>query len=189
MIISADLLDSKIFEIQENWTRQEDLWAANDTLKALPKGLQFFQTISPAELPKVMGLEGIHHPDALPHFARVTFCPWYRRARTKGPSSTTCRQCIIDYDWCVRNVSALTPPLWRPCGTMAEAANSPRDWTEKKTMAWPTHPNQINQPIFLSCIAHQTGGSTPCSCMTALQNIPFLILHSFSSSLFYFTVK
>ena len=76
MIMSTDLLNSEIFKIQEKWTRQEDLQATNDPSKALPKGLQFFQTISLMELPKVMGLEGIHHPDALHHFASVTFCPW-----------------------------------------------------------------------------------------------------------------
>ena len=28
------------------------------------------------ESPKVMGLMGIHDPDALQHFARFTYCPW-----------------------------------------------------------------------------------------------------------------
>ena len=32
--------------------------------------------MSSLELPKVMGLVGIHNPDALCHFAGVTFCPW-----------------------------------------------------------------------------------------------------------------
>ena len=84
MIISADLLNSKIFEIQENWTGREDLWATNDTLKALPKD-QFFQTVLLMESPKVIGLEGIHHPDALCHLASVTFCLWCRKeGQNKG---------------------------------------------------------------------------------------------------------
>ena len=39
MIISDDLLDSEILEIQEVWTGQGDLQYANDVLKNLPEGL------------------------------------------------------------------------------------------------------------------------------------------------------
>ena len=76
MIISAYLLNSEIFEIQDVWTGQEDLQYTNDALKTLPKGLWFFCPVSPLELHKVMGLEGIHHLDAFCCFASVTFCPW-----------------------------------------------------------------------------------------------------------------
>ena len=57
----------------------EDLQYANDTLKTLPKSLLFFCPVSPKELPKVMGLTGVHNPDALHYFAGVTFCPWCRK--------------------------------------------------------------------------------------------------------------
>ena len=76
MIASISLLDSMIYEIQEVWTGWEDLWYANDALKLLLKGLQFFHPISPYKSPKVMGLKGVHHPDVLHCFARLTFCPW-----------------------------------------------------------------------------------------------------------------
>ena len=52
MIISTNLLNSDIFEIQENWTRWEDLQATNNTLKALLKGIWFFWTILPMKSPK-----------------------------------------------------------------------------------------------------------------------------------------
>ena len=109
MIISADLLDYEIFKIQEKWTRWEDLQATNDTLKALLKGLQFFWAISPIELPKVMSLEGIHHPDALCHFASMTFCPWCRKqVQNKGTTvndlwtthyrlGMVCEKCLCSY--------------------------------------------------------------------------------------------
>ena len=42
----------------------------------MPKGLWFFHLVLLLELPKVMGLAGIHHLDALHHFASVTLCPW-----------------------------------------------------------------------------------------------------------------
>ena len=74
MTTSVDLLDSAIYEIQEVWTGWEDLQYINDVLKSLPKGLQFFHPMSPLESPKVMGLKGIHHPNALHHFARLNFC-------------------------------------------------------------------------------------------------------------------
>ena len=70
MFTSVGLLHSEIYKIQEVWTRWEDLQYANDALKLLPKGLQFPCPISPSESPKVMGLKGVHHPDALCHFAR-----------------------------------------------------------------------------------------------------------------------
>ena len=68
MIKSAGLLHSKIYEIQETWTGQHELQCANYALKTLPKGLEFFCQVSPSESPKVMGLTGIHHPNALHHF-------------------------------------------------------------------------------------------------------------------------
>ena len=76
MISSASLLGSQIYEIQEFWEGQSKLRYANDMLRALPKGLQFFHAISLPELPKVMGLASVHNPDALHHFNSMTFCPW-----------------------------------------------------------------------------------------------------------------
>ena len=79
MIETASLLGSAIYEIQEAWIRQDELQHANYVLRTLLKGLTFFQVVSPLESPKVMGLMGIHHPDALCHFNRVTHCPWCRK--------------------------------------------------------------------------------------------------------------
>ena len=76
MAESAGLLSSAIYEIQEAWTGWDELQHANHMLRALPKGLKFFQLVSPSESPKVMGLADIHHPDALWHFNGVTPCPW-----------------------------------------------------------------------------------------------------------------
>ena len=76
MIETASLLGSAIYEIQEAWTGWDELQHANYVLKTLPKGLRFFQVVSPSESPKIMGLMGIHHPDSLCHFNRLTHCPW-----------------------------------------------------------------------------------------------------------------
>ena len=76
MITSVNLLDSEIYEIQEVWTGQKDLWYANDALKLLPKGLQFFAPCPLQNHPKSWGLKWVNHPDALHCFAGLTFCPW-----------------------------------------------------------------------------------------------------------------
>ena len=57
----------------------DTLWEANYTLRTLPKGLKFLRVVPPSESPKVMGLRGIHDPDALCHFNGVTHCPWCRK--------------------------------------------------------------------------------------------------------------
>ena len=71
---------------------QSKLQYANDALRALLYGLQFFHPISPSELPKVMGLTGIHNPDALRHFNGLIFCPCAeKRDRMRGLLSITSR--------------------------------------------------------------------------------------------------
>ena len=54
----------------------EELKEANYILLSLPKGLKFLWAVTPSESPKVMGLMGIHDPDALHQFGSVTYCPW-----------------------------------------------------------------------------------------------------------------
>ena len=65
MIETAGLLSSTIYEIQEAWTGWDELQHPNYALRTLPKGLKFFQAVSPSESPKAMRLTGIHHPNAL----------------------------------------------------------------------------------------------------------------------------
>ena len=85
MIETTGLLGSAIYEIQEAWTGWDELQHANYVLRTLPKGLKFFWVVSPLECPKVMGLVGIHHPDALWCFNGVTYCPWCRKeGQNKG---------------------------------------------------------------------------------------------------------
>ena len=85
MIETADLLGSVIYEFQEAWTGWDELQHANYALRTLPKGLKFFWVVSPLESPKVMGLVGICHPNALWPFNGVTHCPWCRKeGQNKG---------------------------------------------------------------------------------------------------------
>ena len=76
MATNTKLLGTLILEIQASWTGLKELKQANYALRALPKGLKFLCVVPPSESPKVMGLMGIHDPDALCHFSGLTHCPW-----------------------------------------------------------------------------------------------------------------
>ena len=135
MIAFADLLGSKIYEIQEAWTGWEDLQYANDALKTSPKGLWFFCPVSPSELPKVMGLKGDHHPDTLCDFTQLTICPWCGK---EGQNEGT----MVNHLWTTHyklglvSNQCLCCPLNTSeaiqCHSTAEAANSPRKVTSKR---------------------------------------------------------
>ena len=85
MIETTGLLDSAIYEIQEAWTGWKELQHANYVLWTLSKGLKFFHVVSLSESPKVMGLMGIHHPNALHHFNGFTHYPWCgKKEQNKG---------------------------------------------------------------------------------------------------------
>ena len=73
---STGLLGTSIYEIQSPWTGTEELKQANYIFLSLPKGLKFLWAVPPSESPKVMGLMGIHDPDALCQFGSVIYCPW-----------------------------------------------------------------------------------------------------------------
>ena len=76
MAKNTELLGTSIYEIQALWTGLDELRQANYALRSLPKGLKFLHVVPPSESPKVMGLVGIHNPDALCHFNGMTHCPW-----------------------------------------------------------------------------------------------------------------
>ena len=76
LAISTSLLGTEIYEIQSSWTGPEELKQANYTLQSLHKSLKFLRVMPVSESPKIMGLKGIHDPDALWHYASFTYCPW-----------------------------------------------------------------------------------------------------------------
>ena len=61
----ANLLGKSIHELQLSWEGPEELKHANYSLCSLPKGLKFLRAVPAMESPKIMGLKGIHNPDAL----------------------------------------------------------------------------------------------------------------------------
>ena len=90
MATSAKLLGTSIYEIHASWMGPEELKQANYALRSPPKGLKFLCVVPPSESPKVMGLVGIHDPDALWCFSGITHCPWCRKeGQNKGLWSIT----------------------------------------------------------------------------------------------------
>ena len=83
------LLGSAMYKLQEVWMGPDKLWQANYALMSLPKGLKFLCVVPPSESPKVMGLVGIHDPDALCHFNGLTHCPWCGKEGYPSTSSDT----------------------------------------------------------------------------------------------------
>ena len=86
MATSTKLLGTSIYEIQVSWTGPDELRQVNYALRSLPKGLYFLQVVPPSESPKVMGLVGIHDPDALCLFNGMTHCP---RCEKEGQNKGT----------------------------------------------------------------------------------------------------
>ena len=102
---SASLLGEAIYEIQLSWTRPDELKQANYALWSLPKGLGFLRAVPTTESLKVMGLMGIHDPDALWHYAGYTYCPWCgKEGQNEGTVvnhlRTTHYRLGLVCDWC-----------------------------------------------------------------------------------------
>ena len=72
MATSAYLMDSYIHEVQEVWSGWKDLWVTCCMVKSSPKDIHFFWVMPPTESPKIMGLRGIHSPEA---WAGDVVCP------------------------------------------------------------------------------------------------------------------
>ena len=94
LAVSANLLGTANHEIESSWTGPEELKWANYALLSLPKSLKFLWVVPPSESPKVMGLMGIHEPDALCHFSNITFCPWCRKEDQNEGTVVNCLQTI-----------------------------------------------------------------------------------------------
>ena len=79
MATLMNLLGNEIHKVEESWTGWKDLKAAHQYAKSSPKDSHFFRVVSPTEMPKIMGLKGIHSPKTLQQHSRLAFCPWCRK--------------------------------------------------------------------------------------------------------------
>ena len=112
---SAGLLGEAIYEIQLSWTGPEELKQANYALSSLPKGLRFLRVVP------VMGLMGIHDPDAPWHYTGYTYCPWCgKEGQNEGTVvnhlRTTHYRLGLVYNWCFGCPTVMSDSLhWHEC--------------------------------------------------------------------------
>ena len=76
MADSAGFLNSDVQEVQDMWAGWKELHPANHVVESSLKDICYFRIVSPTELPKIMGLKGIHSPKALKWWNGLSFCPW-----------------------------------------------------------------------------------------------------------------
>ena len=81
MVSSMNLLGTKIHEVQEEWCGWQELKTTNRTTKASQRGIHFFRLVVPTELPKIMGLEGIHLPEAMQQWSKNFLLPMVQERR------------------------------------------------------------------------------------------------------------
>ena len=81
MALDTNHLNSKIHKVQEVWTSQRGLKAANYAAQTSPKDIHFFQVASPSESPNIMGLKGVHSLEAVHWWGSHSFCPWCEKER------------------------------------------------------------------------------------------------------------
>ena len=133
LAIKAGLLGTSIYETESPWSGAEELKQANYILLYLPKSLKFLWAVPPSESSKVMGLMGIHDPDALCQFGSMTYCPWCgKEGQNKGMVVnhpwTTHYQLGLVCDRCYGCPSTMSDSLcchgWLNCCQLEEGVSS-----------------------------------------------------------------
>ena len=61
----AGLLGTKVYPIHDQWVGSKEFCSAYHVVRGSAKDLHFFRTVALLEFPKIMGLWGIHSPEAL----------------------------------------------------------------------------------------------------------------------------
>ena len=143
MATSTNLLNTKVYEVQETWGGWKDLRAANQAARASPKDIHFFQTISPMESPKIMGLKDIHSSEALQWWGSLTFCPWCSREGQNEGTVVNHLQtthyhlglvCACCLDYFTTNAEAIHHHAYVCKPTTVGASDNGDDRERKKTM-------------------------------------------------------
>ena len=123
MAKSVELLGTSIYKIQALWTGLDELRQGNYALRSLPKGLKFLCAVPPSESPEVMGLVGIHNPDALCCFNGMTHCPWYGK---EGQNEGT----VVNHLWTVHYRVGLVCNKCNDCLSTSLDTLCPHGWQD-----------------------------------------------------------
>ena len=76
MVDAVSLLSTEIHQFQDLWPGKKELCAANHAAVSSGKDIHYFWVVSPTKSPKIMGLKGIHLPEALKGQGGLSCCPW-----------------------------------------------------------------------------------------------------------------
>ena len=79
MVDVVSLLNTEIHKVQDPWPGKKELHAANHVAMSSTKNISYFWVVSPTESSRIMGLKGIHSPEALKCQGSLSFCPWCRK--------------------------------------------------------------------------------------------------------------
>ena len=103
-----------------DWLKK--LKAAHRYDMSSPKDIHFFRVVLPTESPKIMGLKGIHSPEALQQCSRLTFCPWCGKGGQNGWWLISCGLCTTTWASYAPTASTILLPVQMPCIIMLSSA-------------------------------------------------------------------
>ena len=112
MATSANLMGSEIHEV---WISQKDLRVTHHVAKTSPKDICLFRVMMPSELPKIMGLRGIHSPKALQRWVDYSFVCGVEKDRMRVWWWTTYELAITTWD--SFTVTEWNTLPWVPCAS------------------------------------------------------------------------
>ena len=122
------------------------------------QGSPVFPPCVPSELPKVMGLKGIHHSQCTLLPGRTILLPLVQERRAEwGDSHQSFVDNALQIRTSLQRVSPLLPLLLlRPCSIMVKSAGSTQRVTPKKKtrdLMMTTHPDQTDLPQAIPYIS------------------------------------
>ena len=71
----AGLLSTEVYPVHNQWVGRKELHSAYYAVRGSAKDHHFFRMVVPLKSPKIMGLWGIHFPEALKWQVGLFFCP------------------------------------------------------------------------------------------------------------------
>ena len=82
----AGLLGTDVYPVHDQWVGRKELHSIYHVIRGSAKDLHFFRMVVPLKSLKIMGLWGIHSPEALKQQAGLSFCPWCgKKGQNQGP--------------------------------------------------------------------------------------------------------
>ena len=92
IVASTNLLDAKVFQVQETWDGRRNLKTTNWVARTSPKDILFFWLVLPTESLKIMGLKGIHSSrgPVMPRWPDLLPLVWEGRSEWGNSSKPPC---------------------------------------------------------------------------------------------------